>query len=111
MTLAEIKSLKVLPVNTKTVNKLYDYAKFTEEELKVPTMDEYFEICNSNGCVAFVELKEDKGVIEAMIKAIEKYGMQNRLFEHGRCHGPFARHRHFAAFLQLRRYCIGAAAV
>ena len=77
-TLAEIKSLKVLPVNTKTVNKLYDYSKFTEEELKVPTMDEYFEICNSNGCVAFVELKEDKGVIEAMIKAIEKYGMQDR---------------------------------
>ena len=77
-TLAEIKSLKVLPVNTKTVNKLYDYSKFTENELKVPTMDEYFEICNSNGCVAFVELKEDKGVIEAMIKAIEKYGMQDR---------------------------------
>ena len=77
-TLAEIKSLKVLPVNTKTVNKLYDYSKFTEEELKVPTMDEYFEICNSNGCVAFVELKEDKGVIDAMIKAIEKYGMQDR---------------------------------
>ena len=77
-TLAEIKSLKVLPVNTKTVNKLYDYSKFSEEELKVPTMDEYFEICNSNGCVAFVELKEDKGVIEAMIKAIEKYGMQDR---------------------------------
>ena len=77
-TLAEIKSLKVLPVNTKTVNKLYDYSKFTEEELKVPTMDEYFEICNTNGCVAFVELKEDKGVIEAMIKAIEKYGMQDR---------------------------------
>ena len=77
-TLAEIKSLMVLPVNTKTVNKLYDYSKFSEEELKVPTMDEYFEICNSNGCVAFVELKEDKGVIEAMIKAIEKYGMQDR---------------------------------
>ena len=77
-TLAEIKSLKDLPVNTKTVNKLYDYSKFSEEELKVPTMDEYFEICNSNGCVAFVELKEDKGVIEAMIKAIEKYGMQDR---------------------------------
>jgi glycerophosphoryl diester phosphodiesterase len=77
-TLAEIRTLKVLPVNTKTVHKLYDYSKFNVEELKVPTMEEYFDICNRNGCVAFVELKEDKGVIEAMINAIEKYGMQDR---------------------------------
>ncbi len=78
MTLEQIRSLKVLPVNTKTVHKLYDYSGFSECDLKVPTMEEYFDICNSNGCVAFVELKEDKGVIEAMIKAIEKYGMQDR---------------------------------
>ena len=77
-TLAEIKSLKVLPVNTKTVIKKYDYSQFSDEDLKVPTMDEYFDICNSNGCVAFVELKEDKGVIDAMIKSIEKFGMQGR---------------------------------
>jgi glycerophosphoryl diester phosphodiesterase len=77
-TLAEIRTLKVLPVNTKTVHKLYDYSKFNVEELKVPTMEEYFDICNRNGCVAFVELKEDNGVIEAMINAIEKYGMQDR---------------------------------
>lgn len=77
-TLAEIRTLKVLPVNTKTVEKKYDYSQFNEDDLKVPTMDEYFDICNRSGCVAFVELKEDKGVIDAMIKAIEKHGMQGR---------------------------------
>ena len=78
MTLAQIRSLKVLPVNTKTVQKTYDYSKFSAEDLRVPTMEEYFEICDSNGCVAFVELKEDKGVIDAMIKAIEKFRMEGR---------------------------------
>lgn len=77
-TLAEIRTLKVLPVNTKTVEKKYDYSQFNEDDLKVPTMDEYFDICNRSGCVAFVELKEDKGVIDAMIKTIEKHGMQGR---------------------------------
>ena len=77
-TFEEIRSLKVLPVNTKTVKKLYDYSKFSAEDLKVPTMDEYFDICNRYGCVAFVELKEDNGVIDAMMKAIDKYGMQGR---------------------------------
>jgi glycerophosphoryl diester phosphodiesterase len=78
MTLEQIRSLKVLPVNTKTVHKLYDYSGFSECDLKVPTMDEYFDICKRNGCVAFVELKEDKGVIDSMIKTIEKFGMQDR---------------------------------
>lgn len=77
-TLEQIRSLKVLPVNTKTVVKQYDYSQFTQDDLRVPTMDEYFDICNSNGCVAFIELKEDKGVIDAMIKSIDKFGMQDR---------------------------------
>ena len=42
----------------------------------VPTMEEYFQICKSAGAVAFIELKEDKGVIKAMMEAIEKYGLQ-----------------------------------
>lgn len=77
-TLAEIKELNVLPVNTKTVRKLYDYAQLSDEDKKVPTMDEYLDICNRSGCVAFIELKEDKGIISSMIASIEKYGMQDR---------------------------------
>lgn len=47
-----------------------------DEEKAVPTMDEYFQICKAAGSVAFIELKEDKGVINAMIEAIEKHGLK-----------------------------------
>lgn len=79
MTLSQIRELNVLPVNTRTVYRQYDYSLIPDEEKKVPTMDEYFEICRASGCVAFIELKEDKGVIEAMISSIDRYGL------HGRC--------------------------
>jgi glycerophosphoryl diester phosphodiesterase len=76
MTLAQIKTLKLKPVNTKTVKQLYDYAQVPDEEKAVPTMDEYFQICKAAGSVAFIELKEDKGVINAMIEAIKKHGLK-----------------------------------
>ena len=76
MTLEQIRTLKLKPVNTKTVKQLYDYEHMSDADKVVPTMDEYFQICKEAGAVAFIELKEDKGVIKAMIEAIEKYGMK-----------------------------------
>lgn len=76
MTLEQIRTLKLQPVNTKTVKQLYDYEQMPDADKVVPTMDEYFQICKEAGAVAFIELKEDKGVIKAMMEAIEKYGMK-----------------------------------
>ena len=78
MTLEEIRNLKVQPVNGKTVRPVYDYDMIPDREKIVPTMEEYLDICAQSGCVAFIELKEDKGIIELMMKAIEDAGMQGR---------------------------------
>lgn len=75
-TLDEIWQLKVKPVNTKTVKPKYDYSLMSDAEKRVPSMDEYLEICKKNGCVAFVELKEDNGIIGKMIEAIRRHGME-----------------------------------
>lgn len=77
-TFDELKSLKIKEVNSKGAEKLYDYASFTDHELRIPTMEEYFAICRRYGCVAFVELKEDGGVIEQMNRCIRKYQMEGR---------------------------------
>ena len=76
MTLAQIRKLKVKPVNTKTVKPLYDYDRIPDKDKAVPTMDEYFQICKDAGAVAFIELKEDKGIIKAMMESIDKYGLK-----------------------------------
>lgn len=76
MTLAQIRKLKVKPVNTKTVKPLYDYDQIPEQDKAVPTMEEYFQICKDAGAVAFIELKEDKGIIKAMMESIDKYGLK-----------------------------------
>lgn len=78
MTLAEIRNLRLLPVNGKTVVPEYDYEMIPDSDKLVPTMEEYLKICSESGCLAFIELKEDKGIIGLMIKAIEEAGMQGR---------------------------------
>ena len=78
MTLSEIRNLQVQPVNSKTVRPVYDYDRIPDCEKVIPTMDEYLNICAESGCVAFIELKEDKGIIDLMIKAIESAGMKGR---------------------------------
>lgn len=78
MTLEQLRKLEVLPVNTKTVVKKYDYEQIPNDEKAIPTMEEYLQICRAAGCIAFVELKEDRGVIDAMISAIAEYGMSGR---------------------------------
>ena len=77
-TLQEIRSFRVKEVNTKPVRKRYDYAALTDRQRMIPTMDEYFDICRKGDCVAFVELKEDDGVIVRMNEAIERHGMTGR---------------------------------
>ncbi|MBQ9548699.1 MAG: hypothetical protein IJV01_06045 [Bacteroidales bacterium] len=74
----EIKALEVKEVNGRTVQKCYDYATLSRRQKGVPTMDDYFRICSRGGLVAFVELKEDDGVIAQMNRCIERYKMQGR---------------------------------
>ncbi len=78
MTLAEIRNLRLLPVNGKTVVPEYDYEAIPDSEKLVPTMEEYLKICAESGCIAFIELKEDKGIISLMKTAIEQTGMRGR---------------------------------
>lgn len=78
MTLQDVRQLRVLPVNTKTVVPQYDYSNIPEDEKVVPTMQEYFEICKNSGSVAFIELKEDNGVIEKMMSAINEYNLKGK---------------------------------
>lgn len=77
-TLEELKSFSVKEINTKGARKLYYYPYLTKDELRIPTMDEYLEICSKAGCVAFIELKEDNGIIAMMNKAIKKHKMTGR---------------------------------
>lgn len=77
-TWSEIKALEVQEVNGKTVEKCYDYATLSRHKKSIPTMDDYFRICRKGGLVAFVELKEDDGVIEQMNRCIERHKMQGR---------------------------------
>lgn len=78
-TLAQIKEFQIKPVNSpKGIKTLYDYSKFTKEQLRIPTMEEYFQICRRYGCVAFIELKEDDGIIDLLIENIKKYQMEGR---------------------------------
>lgn len=77
-TLAEVRGFRVRPVNTKTVRRQYDYEALSDRQKMIPTMDEYFGICRKGGCVAFVELKEDGGVIALMNEAIRRHKMTGR---------------------------------
>ena len=74
----EIKALEIQEVNGNTVDKCYDYSALSKRQKSVPTMDDYFRICRKGGLVAFVELKEDDGVIEQMNRCITRHGMQGR---------------------------------
>ena len=78
-TLPQLRELRLQAVNAKTVKKQYGLTDFSDEELVIPTMDEYFQICKKSGAKAFIELKEDKGVIDAMMAAIDRHGL------HGQC--------------------------
>ena len=76
-TYEELRRMRIKEVNCANIyNKAYDYAGFSEAELRIPTMDEYFDICRRYGCVPFIELKEDGGVIKKMIESIKRHGLE-----------------------------------
>ncbi len=76
-TYEELRKFKIKEVNcTKIHNKVYDYEGFTDNDLRIPTMDEYLDICQRYGCVPFIELKEDNGVIKRMMAAIKRHGLE-----------------------------------
>ena len=79
-TLEELRGLQIQQVNTKTAvaARRYDYSALTRRQKSIPTMDDYFRACRRGGCVAFVDLNEDGGIIKRMIQSIEKYGLQGR---------------------------------
>ena len=77
-TLEELRHLAIKEVNTAAAQRRYDYSSLTPRQVRIPTMEDYFRICRRSGCVAFIELKEDDGIIEKMNRDIEKYGLQGR---------------------------------
>ena len=76
-TLAELRQFKVQEVNSTVIsNKTYNYGNFSHEELRIPTIDEYLDICVKYHCVPFIELKEDGGVIAKVIAAVKRHGLE-----------------------------------
>ena len=68
LTFAEIKEIRI------------DTGAFSDtlprDSLRVPTMDDYFDICMKYGTVPFIELKEDDG-IEAVIDGLRRRSMES----------------------------------
>lgn len=56
-------------------NKYYRYENLSQKELQIPTMDEYLTICQEYGCIPFIELKSDNGIIDKMINAIGQHNL------------------------------------
>ena len=78
-TFDQIRALRVKEVNSRgATRKLYDYSQLTDRQKQTPTMDEYFRLCRRYGCVAFLELKEDNGIVRRVHEAIKKYDMEGR---------------------------------
>lgn len=76
-TFAELQKLKLKEVNSsKIANKQYKYRNFKDSDLRIPTMEEYFDICAQYGCVPFIELKEDGGLIAKMMESIRRHGLE-----------------------------------
>ncbi|MEC3878116.1 glycerophosphodiester phosphodiesterase [Parapedobacter sp. 10938] len=54
-------------------NNLNSYA---DDELRIPTLEEYLNICKAYGAIAFIELKEDAS--DEIVAAAKKLGMEGR---------------------------------
>lgn len=77
-TLKQLRDMEVKAVNVKGVEKKYNYSKLSHHARQIPTMEEYFMVCSRSGCLAFIELKEDGGVIDQMMEMIKKYDMEGK---------------------------------
>lgn len=79
MSWRQLCRLQIQEVNSSnTMTRRYEYASLTARQKRIPTMEDYFRICRRGGCIPFIELKEDDGVIARMNAAIEKYGFKGR---------------------------------
>lgn len=74
-TLSELRNnYKIGEVNSTTIpNKQYVYDDFDISELVIPTMDDYFDICQQYGITPFIELKSDNGIIDGIIDGIKRH--------------------------------------
>ena len=75
-TYAELLSYKLK--EEEFANKYYRYEDLSQKELQIPTMDEYFDICLKYGCIPFIELKSDNGIIDKMIESINNHGLTGK---------------------------------
>jgi len=67
-TYAELREMKIVIGN--------NIDAYSDEELRVPTLEQYFEICKEYNSVAFIELKDD--VAKEVIDVANKTGMTGR---------------------------------
>lgn len=51
-------------------------SQYSDKELRIPTLEQYLNICKTYGCVAFIELKDDAS--EEVFAAAKKLGMKGR---------------------------------
>ncbi len=58
----------------------YHYEDFSEEELRIPTLDDFLSICAEYECIPFIELKVDWGIIDILIEAIERHNLNGKCY-------------------------------
>ena len=69
-----VEEMTYAEVSGARINRGVAADKLPEDLLRVPTLDEYLDICMRYGCVPFVEFKTPEGV-EATVKALRRRGM------------------------------------
>ena len=76
-TLDELRRFQIKEVNSTVIpNKSYSITTFSPSDKRIPLMDEYFDICAHYGCVPFIELKEDNGIIALMLASIKRHHLE-----------------------------------
>ena len=58
----------------------YNYSDFSDSDLRIPTLDDYLEICAQYECIPFIELKVDWGIIDILIETIERHNLQGKCY-------------------------------
>ena len=75
------EELRQFKIKDQTSDKtMYHYEDFSEEELRIPTLDDYLSICEEYECIPFIELKVDWGIIDILIEAIERHNLQGKCY-------------------------------
>ncbi len=69
----EISQMTIEELLAFQINKGNSIESYNNSELRIPTFDEYLEICKKYGCVPFIELKTD--IAEEVIAAVRNKDM------------------------------------